>query len=114
MKICVCGETDQDKFYKSQRNNYCKQCWNNKAREKQRKARRQIVAYLGGKCQLCGYNAFIEALEVHHLDPALKDRSGGNMGFKSWKRIERELQTCILLCANCHAAVEAGHLTPLV
>lgn len=28
------------------------------------------VAYKGGKCQVCGYNKYVGALEFHHVDPS--------------------------------------------
>jgi hypothetical protein len=31
------------------------------------------VVYKGGKCQCCGYNKYIGALEFHHVDPEQKD-----------------------------------------
>lgn len=27
------------------------------------------IAYKGGKCQCCGYDKCIQALEFHHIDP---------------------------------------------
>lgn len=27
------------------------------------------IAYKGGKCQICGYDKCVGALEFHHLDP---------------------------------------------
>lgn len=27
------------------------------------------IAYKGGKCQICGYDRYVGALEFHHLDP---------------------------------------------
>jgi hypothetical protein len=28
-----------------------------------------LVAELGGKCQKCGYDRYVGALQFHHLDP---------------------------------------------
>lgn len=33
----------------------------------------KLIDYKGGKCELCGYNKNIAALEFHHLNPSLKE-----------------------------------------
>lgn len=60
------------------------------------------VAYKGGKCNLCGYNKSIWALEFHHRDPKEKEFtiSGGT---KSFEKLKKELDKCDLLCSNCHS-----------
>lgn len=55
----------------------------------------------GGKCERCGYNRCIKALEFHHLDPTQKDFTISNDHFKLKDAIE-ESKKCILVCANCH------------
>ena len=67
----------------------------------------KMVEYKGGKCEICGYNKCIEALEFHHLNPEEKDFtiSGGTKGFNSLKP---ELDKCILVCANCHREIHSG------
>ena len=60
------------------------------------------VEFLGGKCRSCGYHKCIAALQFHHIDPKIKDRSIKDLICGSWKRIEKELKKCVLLCANCH------------
>ncbi|MFA5855658.1 MAG: hypothetical protein WC846_05305 [Candidatus Gracilibacteria bacterium] len=80
-----------------------------KAVVKRRKILRQkAVEYKGGKCQLCGYNKCIEALEFHHF---LNEKNFGisEKGYtRSWEKVKNELNLCILLCANCHREVEKG------
>ena len=69
--------------------------------------------YKGGCCQLCGYKKCSEALEFHHLEVAGKDFGISDKGYtRSWKKIEEELDKCILLCANCHREVHAGLQLP--
>ncbi len=41
----------------------------------------KLVEYKGGKCQECGYNKCVQALDFHHLDPKEKDFS---ISGKSW------------------------------
>ena len=52
-------------------------------------------------CQICGYNKCVASLEFHHPDPNKKDIIGGIANY-SLKRIKKEIEECILLCANCH------------
>lgn len=67
----------------------------------------KAVEHMGGCCKLCGYKAYIQALEFHHLDPLQKDFaiSGGS---HSWVKIQSEIEKCVLLCANCHRETHAG------
>lgn len=67
------------------------------------------IEYKGGKCELCGYNKCVGALEFHHLDPEEKDfgiSSDGNT--RAWKKLRPELDKCILVCSNCHREIHAG------
>jgi hypothetical protein len=67
------------------------------------------VGYKGGRCSVCGYDRCINALEFHHLDPEVKDFGISDRGYtRSWNKIKRELEQCILLCSNCHKEVHAG------
>jgi hypothetical protein len=68
-----------------------------------------LVADAGGSCVLCGYSRCLAALEFHHLDPTVKRFSLAGRGVtRSLARAREEAQKCVLLCANCHAEVEAG------
>jgi hypothetical protein len=66
----------------------------------------RLVEYKGGKCECCGYNKCIEALQFHHLDPSKKDFaiSGVSRSFDSMKN---EVDKCKMLCANCHIETHA-------
>ena len=64
------------------------------------------VEYKGGKCESCGYNRNIAALEFHHLNPLEKDFNISNKGYtKSWENVKKEIDKCILVCANCHREI---------
>lgn len=66
------------------------------------------VDYKGGRCELCGYNRCIEALEFHHTDSFGKDFSISEKGYtRSWDAVREELDKCMLLCANCHRELHA-------
>ena len=74
------------------------------------RAKFKIVEYLGGKCSKCGCTNYI-VLTCHHRDPKTKDFNVGRLSNKSWSVIVRELNKCILLCANCHI-IEHSNKTP--
>lgn len=77
--------------------------------KRRKKIRERAVAHKGGRCEICGYARCIEALEFHHLDPSKKDFSISADGMtRSWERVFREIEKCILLCSNCHREVHAG------
>jgi len=64
------------------------------------------IEYRGGRCERGGYNKCIEALEFHHVDSNGKNFSISDKGYtRSWKRVQKELDKCILLCANCHREI---------
>ena len=76
--------------------------------KRRKKVRQMAVEYKGGKCQVCGYNRCIEALEFHHSNSSGKDFSVSEKGYtRSWDRVKEELNKCMLLCANCHREFHA-------
>lgn len=75
--------------------------------------KQKIIIAMGGKCQICNYNKCNEALDLHHIDPSIKEMSFGAIRAspKSWIKISEELKKCILLCANCHREIHNGIVT---
>jgi transposase len=88
----------------------CRKCRMSNVSEWRRRVKRRLVEEAGGRCKLCGYTRCMAALQFHHLDPAQKSfalsRKGVTRGFAE---LRAEAAKCVLLCANCHAEVEAGH-----
>lgn len=77
-----------------------------KAVSAKRKAiKKMLVDYAGGKCQRCGYDKSIRALEFHHTDPSKKDFGISRTLTKSITLLKNEVDKCILLCSNCHAEI---------
>lgn len=77
-------------------------------RRRRKKIRQMAFEYKGGRCQNCGYDKCAEALEFHHLESNGKDFGISARGYtRSWERTKKELDKCILLCANCHREVHA-------
>lgn len=106
--LCKCGEADPSKFY-ARMSGTCKKCHNKGIQGRMAKRACMARAYLGGRCLACGFDKWQSCLDVHHLDPKTKDPTAERWRGWSWQRILREIQHCILLCRNCHAAFHAGY-----
>ena len=62
--------------------------------------------------RLCGFDDYAGALQFHHIDPAEKRFQLGGRGLtRALEELREEARKCVLLCANCHAMVEAGVAT---
>lgn len=72
-----------------------------------KRVKQQLIEYKGGKCECCGYNVCIEALEFHHLNPSEKDFQISGTS-KSFETLKKEADKCILVCSNCHREIHAG------
>ena len=87
----------------------CKKCYTWYNAEKRKRFKKELVEYKGGKCEICGYDKCIEALEFHHLDETTKSFSISQTAFsKSLEELKKEADKCILLCANCHRELHAA------
>jgi transposase len=87
----------------------CPRCSMERVAARRRRIKEILVAEAGGRCRVCGYDIYIGALQFHHQDPAAKRFTvsrGGTTG--SLDSMREEARKCVLLCANCHAEVEAG------
>lgn len=60
------------------------------------------------KCCICGYARCKRALEFHHVEPHEKDFVIAAAYTVSFARLKRELEKCVLVCANCHREIHAG------
>lgn len=108
-KCGTCGETDASKFYGHKRT-ICGKCHSAYTLRKGHEKRKYALELLGNKCQVCGYNDYMCSLDIHHKEPEKKDLQFRTYRGWSLERIEKELETCVLLCKNCHAAVHANEL----
>ncbi len=87
----------------------CLRCTRERVSRWRRRAKEILVAEAGGACVLCGYDRCTWALQFHHLDPGEKRfhlAAGGVT--RALSTLREEAEKCVLLCANCHAEVEAG------
>lgn len=113
-KLCTRCDTvkelSEENYYKRKDrkgngfHHFCKKCLSNISADNQKALKSWAVEYMGGKCVHCGYNKCIAAMEFHHLDPSEKDYEPARLFGQNQPReiIKRELDKCLLLCANCH------------
>lgn len=62
----------------------------------------KLIYTFGSKCSICGYNKNISALEFHHSDPTEKEFDLSKNIDCSYEKLLKEVEKCILICANCH------------
>jgi len=87
----------------------CLQCRAEAVAARRRKVKEILVQEAGGECVICGYRNHAAALHFHHLDPSTKSFSIAHEGVTRGIDVMREeAKKCVLLCATCHAEVEAG------
>ncbi len=87
----------------------CTRCRAAQVAEHRRRIKRALIAEAGGGCVVCGYDRCEAALQFHHLDPEQKRFHLSLRGVtRSWNEVRAEAAKCVLLCARCHAEVEAG------
>lgn len=106
----VCRHHGETTFVLEGRGYYrCARCRSEAVSKRRRTVKRTLIEEAGGGCRICGYARCQQALQFHHLDPAIKVFHLGDQGqTRSLTRCRAEAQKCVLLCANCHAEVEAG------
>ncbi|MCX6227341.1 MAG: HNH endonuclease signature motif containing protein [Bacteroidia bacterium] len=80
----------------------------NKSVRFRNRQKERAVEHFGGKCQECGYSKCLAALTFHHIDPTTKKWSPSRIMSYRWELVLKELEKCILLCANCHHEHHAG------
>jgi transposase len=87
----------------------CLLCRQERVAERRRTVKEILVAEAGGACVLCGYDRYLGALQFHHIDPGTKAFALSQAGAsRSLDKMRAEAEKCALVCANCHAELEAG------
>jgi protein-arginine kinase activator protein McsA len=117
MKTCTqCGESklEKDDFYfiknlssKDYFDLICKKCRQNNAKENNRLIR-EWIEEVKTPCIKCNENRK-HVIDFHHLDPSKKDvnisqyaSSGAGLFETKKKKLKKEIEKCVTLCANCH------------
>lgn len=72
-----------------------------------------LIEEKGGKCESCGYNHNLGALQFHHIDPNEKKMKLDmrTLSNNKLEKIKAESKKCILLCGNCHVEHHHPELT---
>lgn len=79
---------------------YCKDCANNIERIRYKK-KKQFIDNQKEKCAKCGESRTY-VLDYHHKDSNEKDFTIGKVKKGSLDLIQKEIDKCVVLCANCH------------
>jgi predicted transcriptional regulator len=110
----LCNEIKNlEEFYP--RNNktkasYCKICSNLYHSERVKKIKLKMIAFKGSNCEHCNLSideSHYAVFEFHHKNPETKDPNFKKIKYQKWSVIEKELDKCVLLCANCHRVEHA-------
>lgn len=96
-KCLACAAEEYKKYVRKDRPAY-----NEKTRNRRLARKIRAIEYKGGVCSACGNSFHPAAMDFHHLDPTTKDKDPGLMMSTSDEVLFKELDKCILLCANCH------------
>ena len=109
-----CGRHGWTVYVRSGRRGHlrCGRCNREAVAARRRRVKQLLVQEFGGACRLCGFAEYAGALQFHHVDPTTKAFQLGGRGLtRSIEALRAEARKCVLLCANCHAMVEAGVAT---
>lgn len=67
-----------------------------------RERKKAAVEYKGGVCEDCGVKYPDYIYDFHHLDGSTKTDNPSAILKREWSKAKQEMDTCLLLCANCH------------
>jgi hypothetical protein len=95
--------------YQRQRKNNKANAWKSRNVERvvdwRRNAKQKLIAYKGGKCQMCGYDKDCPgAYDFHHRDPKTKSFGIGGLTI-GFAKLKKEVDKCDLICRRCHAEI---------
>lgn len=110
-KICLkCQKEFFTKKLAGQRQ-YCYNCLpqeNYNGAEVRKQIKEWALEYKGKQCIICGYSKCVQALDFHHLHDKDFNLSDRNLKL-DWIEIKKELDKCIVVCANCHREIHANY-----
>ncbi len=101
-------------YVESNKKYICVKCRSEAVQRKRYKLKHDLIEYKGGKCEICGYNKCESALEFHHLNPEEKEFAISSKGYtRSFELCKKEVDKCILVCANCHREIHENEIEKL-
>lgn len=91
-----CSISCKNKFHQNN-------CYKNQ-KERGMKRKIELVKFMGGKCESCGYDKNYASLCFHHKNPDDKifNVDMRHCSNRSMISLRKELSKCQLLCHNCH------------
>ena len=107
-KHSVCAECYKDVRKKSYDANA--QYYKDKSRKRRKEHAFQYEEYKKSlSCQVCGESESV-CLDFHHMDSSKKDFTIGSRKHSSgnFETTIKEIEKCVVLCANCHRKVHGG------
>jgi len=102
-----CGDTNPANFFIG-RFTQCKRCRRSGQNNLTQRYKRELVKYKGGKCEICGYDKCIAALDFHHINPNEKSPNWKRMRAWTTEKVKKEVDKCQLVCRNCHSEIHYG------
>lgn len=107
-KAClICGKIFKPKTAAASQRQCCYDCMPDGVQLRRSKFLDLIRLQRGGKCERCGYDNYLGALEFHHIDPSKKDFTIGDSNFRLKDAVE-EVKKCVMICSNCHKELHAN------
>ena len=112
----VCKESKAlDEFpkhpqHKDGYNSVCKKCMQKSNKKCRLNKKIHFIKKMGGECTNCKIKLTENnwpIFDFHHIDPSQKEVSWSTLRNWSNDKIEKELNKCTLLCANCHRLLHA-------
>jgi len=76
-----------------------------KANKTRKDNKQWAVDFLGGVCSRCQIVYPLVCYDFHHKDPKKKDYSPTCLLQGSRKKLQEEIEKCVLVCANCHRLI---------
>lgn len=108
--ICkICVRRKWKEYYENSEGKYRKRIYENSVQNRLDSRNRivEIKKKLG--CKFCGEKEPV-CLDFHHIYDKIKNVADMTASC-SWDTIEKEIEKCVILCANCHRKVHAGLLS---
>lgn len=112
---CTCQYCNKNFQYYRETSIYRKSCYDcipegkgNDASLLRRLIKKKAVMHKGNQCYCCKQSFPLTVYDFHHLNPSEKDFSlGDKTSTVKWDKVEKEIDKCILVCANCHRMIHS-------
>ena len=79
-------------------------------RERRQTTSKELKQSRGSKCESCGFDKSLLALDWHHVNPDEKDFTISERRGVSMDKLWAEIKKCVLVCKNCHAMIHSKEI----